>query len=548
MIRVPFAALIGLAVACLLPAQQPGNDKDFATLQGRAVNEISGEPIHKGVVRLSVHGADPPRGIVGSTDAEGRFRFKHIAPGRYNLSAEKNGFVDTAYGLILSLQAGDDLKDITLKLEPEAAITGRVLDEDGDPVSGAEVTCWYRQNFLGEESVKACLPQASTNSTGEFRLDGLLSSRYFLSASKNDDSEPSSEEQLVDSHGDPVELRDALTYYPGALDLSDASPIDIVSGEERGGIEIRLQRSRTYRISGKVALEGSATAEYEVIADPSRGGRSQSAKLSANGLFKIRGLLPGPYKVLLVDPNKRTIGRAQVDVTDTDRADIVLKPYRPSQVRAHVVLEGQHQTSLAGIAFLRMNPLDITTNCALEDGICAFHNVEPGKYILDIRRSAHGYIKSVRSGSRMFSPRAIEVQEGDDLALDVVLSDTTGRIDGEVLAGTNEKQKDQSQQDWSSVEVTLVPIVGADELFDPPRTTDLDQYGHFSFPELQPGKYKLYAGQAIGMNRWSNPDFVREMQAKGTGVEVREKDAIRLQLEQISEEETARTLQKLGIR
>jgi hypothetical protein len=122
---------------------------------------------------------------------------------------------------------------------------------------------------------------------------------------------------------------------------------------------------------------------------------------------------------------------------------------------------------------------------------------------------------------------------------------THSQIDGEVLAdGT---QGDKTQQDWSSTEVALVPVTAPDELFDLPHTTSLDQYGHFSFHDVQPGKYRIYAEGQIGIYRWSNPNFVREMESMGTDVEVREKDELRLQLKQIPKEETARILDKLSL-
>ena len=125
------------------------------------------------------------------------------------------------------------------------------------------------------------------------------------------------------------------------------------------------------------------------------------------------------------------------------------------------------------------------------------------------------------------------------------MSDVTGQIEGEVLAdGT---QGDKTQQDWSSTEVALVPVTAPDELFDLAHTTSLDQYGHFSFHDVQPGKYRIYAEGQIGIYRWSNPTFVREMESMGTEVEVREKDELRLQLKQIPKEETARILDKLSL-
>ncbi len=65
--------------------------------------------------------------------------------------------------------------------------------------------------------------------------------------------------------------------------------------------------------------------------------------------------------------------------------------------------------------------------------------------------------------------------------------------------------------------------------------------------DARDGKYRIYAEGQIGIYRWSNPNFVREMESMGTEVEVREKDELRLQLKQIPKEETARILDKLSL-
>src|SRR5216683_6088283 len=96
MVRALLAALGGLVIAFLLQGQQQDGDKNLAAIEGHAVNAASGGPIHKAVVRLSVRGANRVMAIVGSTDADGKFHFKRVAPGDYDLSAERNGFLNAS--------------------------------------------------------------------------------------------------------------------------------------------------------------------------------------------------------------------------------------------------------------------------------------------------------------------------------------------------------------------------------------------------------------------------------------------------------------------
>ncbi len=67
---------------------------------------------------------------------------------------------------------GDEKEPMTVKLEPWAAVAGRALDEEGNPVAGAECHVGYHPNMLrwqfdaGREKVK-------TDRDGRFRVEGL---------------------------------------------------------------------------------------------------------------------------------------------------------------------------------------------------------------------------------------------------------------------------------------------------------------------------------------------------------------------------------------
>ena len=76
--------------------------------------------------------------------ASGKFAMKDIEAGKYRLNVNRNGYVSTSYGArapgrpgtTLALVRGQNLKDIVFRLSPHAVITGRILDEDGEPLPG----------------------------------------------------------------------------------------------------------------------------------------------------------------------------------------------------------------------------------------------------------------------------------------------------------------------------------------------------------------------------------------------------------------------------
>jgi len=81
------------------------------------------------------------------TDAEGRFKLKNVQPGRYRFWASHDGYVTAAYqektsrrrAPTLILTGGQELRDVVFRLQRTAVMTGRVVDEDGEPVLRAQI-------------------------------------------------------------------------------------------------------------------------------------------------------------------------------------------------------------------------------------------------------------------------------------------------------------------------------------------------------------------------------------------------------------------------
>src|SRR5688500_12033764 len=115
-----------------------------AVIRGRILTADTGSPIRRAQVRATSGGG---RGRLTTTDSEGRFEFKDLPAGRWDISASKAGFVTLRYGQRRPFEAGRpiELADkqvidrADFSLPRGAAITGQVFDEFGDPVAGARV-------------------------------------------------------------------------------------------------------------------------------------------------------------------------------------------------------------------------------------------------------------------------------------------------------------------------------------------------------------------------------------------------------------------------
>ena len=157
-----------------------------STLSGQIVS-LTGEPIKKAQVSLRRMDSGDMQGTQAATsDAAGLFNFAEVAPGRYLLSAEKAGYVRQGFGggggggrggrstgSVITLAPGQDIKGMVMKLSPQAVITGKVIDEDGEPVAQAQVMAMQQRYFQGK---RQWMPGGGgqVNDLGEYRLSGLM--------------------------------------------------------------------------------------------------------------------------------------------------------------------------------------------------------------------------------------------------------------------------------------------------------------------------------------------------------------------------------------
>src|SRR3974390_3514911 len=134
------APLVMLLPVLAIAFQKPG------TVEGAALNSVTGAPVKKALITLRSE-ADYT-GYQTMTDASGRFRFDEVQPGKYALCAEAQGFAGTvpdgtraaAPTFLVTAGEGRNVKDLSIRLDPYAVVSGKIVDANGDPVRGATVT------------------------------------------------------------------------------------------------------------------------------------------------------------------------------------------------------------------------------------------------------------------------------------------------------------------------------------------------------------------------------------------------------------------------
>jgi protocatechuate 3,4-dioxygenase beta subunit len=253
----------------------------------------------------------PPEPLVTVTDQNGQYRFDALEPGRYRVSAQKAGFASMlGPGLPeMTLTAGERRTELNVTIQRGAAVVGRVLDENGEPIANANVMAWRRPPILNGAAAPARLglipagAVAQTNDLGEFRLFGLAPGDVYVQANSRPDFGRSAS---------PRSTVLLATYFPGTADVVGAMPIALVAGQTSGEITINMVSAPAFQVTGIVTDEGGrpvGNALVRLVIErapgdppmPFRGGM-QSARSDNVGRFTIGGVVNGSYTLIAIAP------------------------------------------------------------------------------------------------------------------------------------------------------------------------------------------------------------------------------------------------------
>lgn len=296
----------------LRPGEAP--PKGTAVIRGYVVTADTGAPIRRAVVRAT---APESRSTgVANTDKEGRFEIKELPAGRYTLAASKGGFVTMQYGqrrpneggTFIELADGQMADKVTLALPRGGAITGRILDEFGEPVAGIQITA-MRYGFMG--GTRRLVPatgdgaMARTDDLGTYRLFGLPPGEYYVSASDRGGLMLGGGGAVAVSLSGVEPEGFAPTYYPGTPNIAEAQRISIRAGQEASA-SFALVVARLARIAGRVVnSRGEPTARGMVMLAPADSAVmpmisfGPSNMLGADGSFALPNVAPGRYHLVV---------------------------------------------------------------------------------------------------------------------------------------------------------------------------------------------------------------------------------------------------------
>jgi hypothetical protein len=472
------------------PPHAGGNGFSVA---GVVLQSGSNQPLkHVQVSLISVEHRESQLSCI--TRDNGQFAFSGLAAGKYSLQAQLHGFAQAYrgnedYSTAIVVGPNLDSEHITFLFDAPAAVSGTVMDQEGEPVRDAQVFLFHRGISSGRHRTMM-QAQANTDSSGAFHFGQLRPGTYFVAVSArpwyavNSPVQVQSDQNSAPSAG-PAELDVAypLTYYPDSLDAAGASPITL----QQGGVaelSIALRPVPALHVELNTPQQGINVRVF--------GAGPGDAQLPINAVQfnqenrqEILGLAPGHYVLTLDHFEQGSIGNSGTKAIDlTSNATLDFDDLPKTSVSGQVQLEGAERPNGLSVWLVNVNSGRATGGSVAPDGSFKVEHgsVSPGQYAIRLGNTPELYIKSVAVQGADYAGGILNVVEGASIQISAVVAKGLARVNGVAI---------KDGKPFPGAMVLLFPQGAQQGGYIPRDQSDSD--GTFTLQLTPPGRYALVA-------------------------------------------------------
>ena len=458
---------------------------------------------------------------------------------------------------------GLDTEHLVLRLAPGATLSGKVLNEAGEPEQGATVSLYVQDRSAGVDRIQA-IQGEHTDDQGTYEFWPLNAGTYFLAARASPwyalhPTSVGQDRANTPSAFDPsLDVAYPITYYNDVTEPDQALPIPIRGGDHLeadihlnpvSALHLRLRVPEFAQRASKDLLLRSLLSEdvqetrvrevfflFPTLLQPSFNGEDvpvTDAREISPGIFEITGVPAGRYRaqILTSRPGEPiTTSTVEMDL-GADRQELDLSKGVPaSRVHAAVRLAGQEKPPRQLRILLRNSKLRVVAEQEVDNkGEVEFPNVFPGKYELLARASGAAYsVFRISSQGAEISGDVLPVTAGSSLNISITLVGSATRIEG--FAKRN-------GQPVPGAMVVLVPKTPESnrDLF---RRDQSDLDGSFNLADVIPGSYTVCAIANGWDLDWTKPAVIASYCKHPLSVVVPDRAAGSIELESSVEVES----------
>lgn len=499
-----------------------------SSIAGRVLNSITGAPLHRATVEITLEGRDDVRGQAG-TESDGQFLLRALPAGRYRIRVTRPGYAPMNYGArrpntpgqIITLGANENKSGLVVRMPALGAVSGTVT---GLPASTSSA---YVQaaplRFTSGTPNWAQTRSGRVENDGTYRVYDVLPGRYRIRVDYTHRQPPAS--MPAGTRFDPDALM--FTFYPSALNQDEAQIVEVASGADLGAIDIHVRPMEVSTLAVRVQWPDGAVAEKAAAVAPTalpvsiHSSASLSSRSSASLNFRMGDTFPA-YSSLL--PGRYSIGgsvnlfgrcyaaRREVDLSGgPSEAVLVLEPC--VDLHGRIVISGAGTVSPAGLrvelrSHFEQSVQDRTS--AQSDGAFVLHAIPPGLFdaIVD-PLPAPSYLKAMTLGSIDVLNRPISITSSTRGSLQIVVGARGAEVQGHIERGSATTVLAAPQGHSASIPTRFI-------------TSTVDENGDFHLVGIYPGTYRIYAFEDLEPLAWLEPGFLAGYRESSVEVELQE--------------------------
>jgi hypothetical protein len=503
---------VKIAVALLAALAAAQTPPTTGSISGTVTDSVSGAPVANCAFRVQRFRA--------VSDADGKYSMKGLAPGRFQVVASVNDFQHQTLRTV-TLQAGQDLT-VVFRMTPVAHISGRVLDENKEPVPGVRVWTAWTEYFHGMLRMVEG-DDGESDDQGVYTIENVEAGKPFsLEAQKADVMVGA----VADAPPDP-KLRKATpirTYYPNAADLDGAERVTLRAGERRESADIHLRKAPAFCADG--VMEGPNPLSFQAVGCTN----VQQGKTGADGKFRVCNLHPGECLMRTLKSTANGLGVSVFAMTnflikDEDVHELKPRVQAPIVVSGDVVWDGDPpDPPAANKVSVTLRPIGRSmyyddfaalTAPATLPGTFSFPSVLIGDYyVLVTGLSGNQYVKNIAwAGASVLHGTFRAGTSAGNLGLRVVVARDGGYL------STTVADKDGNPVDSHVVAMPADAVTDA-VLADAMVVGQTDQNGTWKSAALAPGKYYVLAWNALPRPTPETIAQLRRLKNQATEIEV----------------------------
>jgi len=569
-----------------MPMPMPGQARQLKTgtgrIKGRLVTTDTGTPVRRALVRISGPDIMPK---TATTDANGGYEFRDLPAGRFNINATKAGFVTMNYGQTRPFEPGKAIDLIEAQVLDKAniamprgsAISGRLVDEFGEPVADAQVTALRSAWVNGRRRLQPAGRMAQTNDLGHYRIYGLPPGEYYVSGTLRGGGEVFVMESVTAtilnaggggaSSGSEPRSGYAPTYFPGTPNGADAQRIQLALGQEMGNADFGLQPVRLVKVSGAVIGSDGRPVEGAMVQTVPRNAAETgpnplfamggSARADRNGQFTLNGIAPGDYTLQvrgvqmitssaggdtmmftrrLEGDGQSESGSVPLTVGGEDVTNVMVMTSKGVSASGRVVFDGG--TKPSNTAPLRVSAMAIDADgpagmpgmpggsaSLTPDSTFEIRGLSGTRLIRPTGLPAGWVLKSVTVDGADVTDTGIAIKPNQPVSgIEVILTQKTTSVTGGVTAGSE-----------PATDYTVVIFAEDVEKWTAPMTRHVafarpNQEGQYRIRDLPAGSYYAIAVPYIAQGEWNDPDVLGRLKTNATRFTLAEGEAQTLDL------------------